>query len=107
MSFSRALWCYVFFAIRAIDFAEKPTYTHANVAPYSSRCPLAVGVTLVGYNVLIIGTGLAGALALLNRYWRDFVSDPGTTQNIQWMTIIGVALMLAWRIGYMRESGRY
>jgi hypothetical protein len=68
---------------------------------------LAVGVTLVGYNVLIIGTGLVGALALLNRYWRDFVSEPSTTQSIQWMAIIVAAMMLAWRTGYMRESGRY
>jgi hypothetical protein len=68
---------------------------------------LAVGVILVGYNLLIIGTGLGGALALLSRYGRDFFYNSGTTQSIQWMTLIGVALMLAWRIGVMREAGRY
>jgi hypothetical protein len=68
---------------------------------------LAVGVMLVGYNVLVIGTGLAGALLLLGRYWRDFASEPGLTQNIQWMVIVVAALMLGWRAGSMREPGRY
>lgn len=44
---------------------------------------LALGIVVVGYNVLIVGTGLVGALALLHSYWRDAVSDSGTTQNIQ------------------------
>lgn len=68
---------------------------------------VAVGVMLVGYNVLIVGTGLAGALLLLGRYWRDFASEPGLTQNIQWMVIVVIALMLGWHAGIMRETGRY
>jgi len=65
---------------------------------------LALGITLVGYNVLIVGTGLVGAFALLHSYWRDAVSDSSTTQNIQWMAIVVTALMLAWRTGYMRHD---
>lgn len=68
---------------------------------------LAVGLTLVGYNVFILGTGLAGALGLLHSYWRDATSDPSTTQNIQWMIIIAVGSLFAWRASYMRTSGRY
>jgi anti-sigma factor RsiW len=68
---------------------------------------LAVGVMLVGYNVLITGTGLVGALLLPHRYWRDFASSPGVTQNIQWMAIVVTALMLGWRAGSMREPGKY
>jgi hypothetical protein len=68
---------------------------------------LALGITLVGYDVLIVGTGVVGALALLHSYWRDAVSDSGTTQNIQWVAIVVAALLLAWRAGYMRDPARY
>jgi hypothetical protein len=68
---------------------------------------VAVGVMVVGYNVLILGTGLGGAILLLHRYWRDFASEPGVTQNIQWMAIVVTALMLGWRAGSMREPGKY
>jgi H+/Cl- antiporter ClcA len=68
---------------------------------------LALGIVVVGYNVLIVGTGLVGALALLHSYWRDAVSDSGTTQNFQWMAIVVAALLLAWRAGYMRDPARY
>jgi anti-sigma factor RsiW len=67
---------------------------------------LAVGAVLVGYNILVIGTGLASGVSLLGRYWRDFISEPSITQSIQWMAIIVAALMLAWRAGVMREPGR-
>jgi hypothetical protein len=99
-----------FFAIRAIDFLDKASYTHVimlRLILAAAIVLLAVGVILVGYNLLIIGTGLAGALALLSRYWRDFFYNSGMTQSIEWMTIIGVALMLAWRAGSMRETGSY
>lgn len=65
---------------------------------------LALGITLVGYNVLIVGTGLVGALGLINRYWQDAVSDAGTTQSILWMAVIVAALALGWRAGYMRHD---
>ena len=68
---------------------------------------LAFGLIFVAYNVLIVGTGLAGALLLLGRYWGDFASEPGLTQNIQWIVIVVTALMLGWRAGSMREPGRY
>jgi hypothetical protein len=67
---------------------------------------LAVGVLLVGYNIIVIGTGFASGFFLLGRYWRDFISEPGITQIVQWMAIIVAALMLAWRAGVMREPGR-
>jgi hypothetical protein len=67
---------------------------------------LTVGVVLVGYNILIIGTGLASGVSLLGRYWRDFISEPGITQGVQWVAIIVAALVLAWRAGVMREPGR-
>lgn len=61
-------------------------------------------VTLVGYNVLVIGTGLVGALGIINRYWQDAVSDAGTTQSIQWIVVIAAALAVGWRAGYMRHD---
>lgn len=68
---------------------------------------LAVVITLVGYNVLVVGTGVAGAFGLLHSYWRDAVSDSGTTQRIQWMAVIVAALAVGWRAGYMRGPERY
>jgi hypothetical protein len=68
---------------------------------------LAFGITLVGYNILIVGTGLFGAFALLHSYWRDAASDFGTTQNILWMAIVVAALMLAWRAGCMRDPEKH
>jgi len=65
---------------------------------------LALGITLVGYNVLIVGTGLVGALGLINRYWQDAVFDVGTTQSILWMAVIVAALAVGWRAGYMRHD---
>jgi hypothetical protein len=67
---------------------------------------LAVGIALVGYNVLIVGTGLVGAFALLHSYWRDAFSDTGTTQNIQWMAIVVAGLAVAWRAAYLRDADR-
>lgn len=65
-------------------------------------------VTLVGYNVLVIGTGLVGAFGLLHSYWQDAVSDAGTTQSILWIAVIVAALAVGWRAGYMRhDSERY
>ncbi len=67
---------------------------------------LAVGLTLVAYNVFVLGTGLAGAAALFHGYWQD--ATAGTSQSTQWMMIIIIAgLILGWSAGYMRESGRY
>jgi hypothetical protein len=68
---------------------------------------LAVGVVLVAYNMLVFGMGLGGAILLLYRYWRDFASSPGLGQNLSWIVIVGVALMLGWRAGTMREPGKY
>jgi uncharacterized membrane protein len=66
---------------------------------------LAIGLTLVAYNVFVFGTGLAGAAALFHRYWKD--ATAGTSQSTQWMIIILAGLMLGWSAAYMRESGRY
>ena len=68
---------------------------------------LAICVALVGYNVLILGTGLVGGVSLLGRYWRDFSSEPGTTRAFQWMAIIAVGLMLGLRAGSWREPGNH
>lgn len=67
---------------------------------------LAVALTLVGYNVLIVGTGVLGALGLFHSYWRDAVSDAGTTHNIQWMAIVVAGLVIAWRAGRLRDYDR-
>lgn len=92
-----------------IDSGTQQSYTYDMLRILSAVALVivAVGVMLVGYNVLITGTGLVGALLLLGRYWRDFASEPGLTQNIQWMVIVLIALMLGWRAGSMRETGRY
>ena len=94
---------------RAIDFAKKQSYTYGmlRVMMAGAIVLLALGITFVGYNVLIVGTGLLGALTLLHSYWRDAVSDSGTTQSMQWMAIVVTALMLAWRAGYMRDPAKY
>ncbi len=92
-----------------IDSGTQQAYTYAMLRLLSAIAIviLAVGVMLVAYNVLIVGTGLVGAILLLYRYWRDFASNPGLSQNIQWMVIVVIALMLGWRAGIMRETGRY
>jgi hypothetical protein len=96
-----------FFAIRAIDFSKKVPYTDAMLRLLIAGVVvfLAIGLTLVAYNVFILGTGLAGAGALLHRYWRD--ATAGTSRSTQWMAIIVAAVMLGWAAGHMRESGRY
>jgi hypothetical protein len=66
----------------------------------------AVVITLVGYNILIVGTGVLGAFALLQSYWHDAVSGTGTTQNVQWTAIVVAALVIAWRAAYFRDPER-
>lgn len=101
--------CHSIFAVRAIDFWEAGPYTRVMMRLIVAVAVvfLAVGVAIVGYNVFILGMGLADALAFLYRYWQETTSDSGTTQNIQWMAIIATGLVLAWGAGSMRESGKY
>lgn len=66
---------------------------------------LAIGLTLVAYNVFVFGTGLAGAAALFHGYWQD--ATAGTSKSTQWTIIIIAGVMLGWSAAYMRESGRY
>jgi hypothetical protein len=68
---------------------------------------LAVALTLVGYNALILGTGLAGALAFLKNCCREVAYDTGLAQHIRWITIIAVGCVLAWRASYVMGSDRY
>lgn len=68
---------------------------------------VAALLLLVGYNVLVIGTGVGGAVALLNRYWRQFAAEPVATQTLQFLAIVVTAVFLGWRAGKLRESGRY
>lgn len=97
------------FAIRAIDFGGKRPYTDGmlRLVLAGTLVLLVALLTLVGYNVLVIGTGLVGALGVINRYWQDAVSGAGTTQSIQWMAVIAAALAVGWRAGHMRDAARY
>lgn len=68
---------------------------------------LAVALTLVGYNALILGTGLAGAIAFIKVCWRELAYDTGLAQHIRWITIIAAGCVLAWRASYVMDSDRY
>ena len=94
-----------FFSIRAIDFAEEQPYTYGvlRVVLAGVVVLLALGITLVGCNMLAVGTGLVGAFGLLHSYWRDAAANSGTTQNVQWMAIIVAGLVIARRTAYLRD----
>jgi hypothetical protein len=64
---------------------------------------LAFVAMFVGYNILIVGTGVVGAFALLHSYWRDTFSDPGATHSIQRLAIVAGAVMLGWRAAFFRD----
>jgi len=68
---------------------------------------LAVALALVGYDALILGTGLAGALADLHNYWRDVASGSDKTQTIRWVALVVVGVIVGWRISRMPKLGKY
>ena len=67
---------------------------------------LAVGLVLVGYQLLILGTGLTGVLALLH-HWQDAVFGFGSTESGKWMIIILAALVIASLVYCQTKDGRY
>jgi hypothetical protein len=97
------------FAIKAIDFWQESSYSNdmLRVIIAGAIVVVAAVLLLVGYNVLVIGTGLGGAVALLSRYWRQFTSEPVALQTLQFLAVVVTALILGWRAGSMRETGRY
>ena len=99
--------CY--FAIEAIDFRGKTQHTSDMLRFMLTGVLvlLAIVLVLVGYQMLILGTGVAGALALLHRYWWEATSVLNTTQRIEWVGIIVLALIGAWRTSKMPRFGKY
>jgi hypothetical protein len=67
---------------------------------------LAAGLTLAGYSAFFLGSGLAGAGALLHRYWL-VLAGLGTTETTVWLIIILAALVLGWRAANMPRYGKY
>jgi hypothetical protein len=67
---------------------------------------LAVGLIQAGYNLLILGTGLTGTLALLHR-WRDSVLGFGSTESGGWMIIILAGLVFGSLVYRQTKDGRY
>jgi hypothetical protein len=102
------LSCHVF-SLLAIDFQQESSYSNGmlRVIIAGAIVVVAAVLLLVGYNVLVIGTGLGGAVALLNRYWRQFAAEPVATQTLQFLAVVVTAVFLGWRAGWLRESGRY
>lgn len=96
----------IFLAISAIDFRSKEPYSDAmwRTLLAGAVVVLAVGLTLVGYNLIIVGTGMAGAFGVIYRYWQDLISEPSTTEKLQWMIILGAALVVAWRTSRFRDA---
>lgn len=67
---------------------------------------LAVGLTLVGYTALVLGTGLAGAVALLH-HWRNVAFGLGASETSVWLAIVVAAIGVAWCASYMYDTKRY
>jgi hypothetical protein len=91
-----------------MDFWKKASYTNAMLRAMMAGAVvlLAVGLTLVGYNALILGTGLAGAAALLHRWW-DAAFGFGTTETSQWMIVLTSGVVFGSLASRPEKQGKY
>jgi TRAP-type C4-dicarboxylate transport system permease small subunit len=67
---------------------------------------LAVGLLVMGYDYLMLGTGLTGAFALLHR-WRNAVVAFGSTGIGVFVLVIVAGIVFGSWVSRQTKDGRY